>query len=444
MLLTVVLIFSAAACGKESSGKKDGKDVITVWTYPHYGEKKEIGQESYETHLKELIAEFEEDNPTIKVDYEILSWAEGEKKFDVALNSGNPPDIFFSVMQPKYVHTGLAVPLNEYLDDEDFEDIEEFAINNFTIDDQLWAISQWVSIHTWGGNRKLLEEADADIAKIQKDGWTWQEFYDIAEKIAGEKDGKEIYGFVTPGNSETFGHLMRNNGVLSPVSEDGIFNWTDEKPLETLMLYKKMMDNDVMPKQTAGIDEQKMIDMFEAGEVGIYGRTGPYQVRFNDNRNEEIDLGKIEAEKIDFVLLPFPHNEGEKEVATGGGGGLWLFKQKKYKGDEHTENAAKVLKHLSGTKSSITAATMFIPPARKSGQEMYADLLQLETDNGKFIQRTLDYVVPAAKLEPALALESSQIFNDGINPKLQGFLAGELTAEEAVEQWTRTAESILK
>lgn len=448
-MLSIILVISMVGCSSDETGgkTKDGKDVITVWTFPHYRENKDTGQKSYEQHLKELIADIEKENKDIKVKYEILSWEEGDKKFDIALNSGNPPDIFFSVMQPKYIKTGLAVPLDKYITKEDRDDLEPFALNNFSSDGKLWAISQWISIHTWGGNKKLMEAAGADVAKIQKDGWTWQEFYDISEKISKmkSKDGKKVYGFATQGkNEETFTHLMRNNGVVKSISEDGKFHWDGDKAVETLQFMKKLMDTGVMPKETAGIDEQKVTDMFNAGQVGMYGRTGPYQVRFNDNRNKEIDAGKVKGEKIDFVLLPFPHNEGEKEVATGGGGGMWLFKQKNYKGDKHTENAAKVLKYITGTKSSVTAATLFIPPARKSGQEMYKDLLQLNTDNGQFIKRTLDYVVPGAKLEPDIAQKQDQILNDGIRPKFQGFLAGELSPEQAVEQWTQVANSVLK
>lgn len=440
-LLICCLVFTIAGCG----GLGSSKDVITVWTFPHYGENKETGQKSYEQHLQELIADIEAENPDIKVKYEILSWDEGDKKFDIALNSGNPPDIFFSVMQPKYIKTGLAVPLDDYLEADDLADLEPFARENFSLDGKIWAISQWISIHTWGGNRAMMEAAGADIAKIQTDGWTWQEFYEIAKKITKEENGKKIYGFATQGkNEETFTHLMRNNGVIKSVTEEGEFLWNGDKAVETLSFLKKLMDEGIMPKETAGIDSKKVDDMYVAGEVGIFGRTGPYQVRFNENRNKEIDAGKIEGQKIDFVLLPFPHNEGEKEVATGGGGGMWLFKQKNYKGDKHTENAAKVLKYITGTKSSVTAATLFIPPSRKSGQEMYADLLMLNTDNGKFIQRTLGYVVPGSKLEPELAQKSTQILNDGIRPKFQGFLAGELSPEETVKQWSKVAEDILK
>lgn len=451
LILLAALLLAISGCSSKDSGgnagnKKGKKDVITVWTYPHYQANEETGQKSYEQDLIDLIKEFEAENPDIKVEHEILSWAEGGKKFDVALNSGNPPDIFFSVMEPKFIDTGLAVPLDDYVSNDDLNDLEQFAKDNFTMDGKLWAISQWISIHTWGGNRTLMEEAGADIDKIMKDGWTWQEFYDIANKISKmqNKKGKKIYGFATAGDTETFEHLMRNNGVLSAVSEDGKFQWDGDKAVETLNFMKKLMDEGVMPNETAGIDAQKVIDMFGDIEVGIYGRTGPYQVRFNDNRNAEIDAGKLDAEKIDFVLLPFPHNEGEKEIATGGGGGMWLFKQKNYKGDEHTANAAKVLKHITGTKSSITAATMFIPPARKSGQEMYADMLQLETENGAFIQRTLDYVVPGVRLNPELAQKSAQLKNDGLTPKFQGFIAGELSPEETVEQWTKVAKDILK
>ena len=57
-------------------------------------------------------------------------------------------------MQPKYIKTGLAVPLDKYLTQEDLDDIEPFAKNNFSSDGKIWAISQWISIHTWGGNKK--------------------------------------------------------------------------------------------------------------------------------------------------------------------------------------------------------------------------------------------------------------------------------------------------
>ena len=86
-----------------------------------------------------------------------------------------------------------------------------------------------------------------------------------------------------------------------------------------------------MPFETVGIDEQKMIDMFHDGQAAIFGRTGPYQLTQNDLRNKEIDESKLKADKIDMVLLPFPHHQNEKEVATGGGGAMWLFKQKMIK-----------------------------------------------------------------------------------------------------------------
>lgn len=444
-----VLLFILVGCTKESAaGEEEPKetDVITVWTYPHYTENKEAGQESYETHLKELIAEFEEEYPHIKIEYEILSWEEGPIKFEDALNAGNPPDVYFSSMEPKYVRSGLAVPLDDYLTSEDISDLVVFARDTFSLDGSIWAIPHWVSVETWGGNRELLEEAGADIDKIQEEGWTWDEFYEIAKKISQMRTSgsKKVFGFVTHGEDEsTLAHLMKNNGVLKQVSEEGEFLWTGEKAIDTLHFIKKLMNDSIMPKNTAEMSADEVLEMFYAGEVGIFGPTGSQQVRVNDFRNKEIEAGLIEGKPIDFVLLPFPYNEREREFSSGSTAGLWLFKQNMYKGDEHTENAAKVLKHLTGKESSIAAATMHIMPARKSGQEEYANVLQLETDNGRFMERILNYIVPETKLEPDLADKASQIVNEGIRPSFQSFLAGELSAEEAVEQWTTVAEEIL-
>lgn len=126
--MSALFVFSVAACSKKTDEvSKDGRDVITVWTYPHYPGSPELGQNSYEEDLQALIADIEKEHPNIKVKYEILSWEEGAKKFDIALNAGNPPDVFFSTMQPKFVNTGLAIPIEDYLDEEDFADLEPFA-----------------------------------------------------------------------------------------------------------------------------------------------------------------------------------------------------------------------------------------------------------------------------------------------------------------------------
>ena len=448
--MTLLLVLVTVGCAsKEKANSGDSKekakkeDVLTVWTYPHYQGNEETGQKSYEQDLADLIKQFEKENPGITVKQEVLSWAEGEKKFTTALNAGNPPDVMFSLLNAKFINTGLAVPLDEYLNDDERKDIVQYGQDVYTYEDKLWGIPHYISVHTWGGDRKKLEAAGADVEKIQKEGWTWKEFYEIAKKATKQENGKQVYGFVTQGqNEETFTHLLMNNGIRNQVNEDGKFTLTGDKALETLEFISKLKDDGIIPKETGGIDAAKANEMFDNGQAAIYGRTGPYKIRETENRNADIDAGKVQGEKIDFVLLPMPHNEGEKESAYGGAGGLMLFKQKNYQGDEHTENAAKLLKHLTGTDSSITAATMFLPPALISGQEKFSDKLQLDTGNGQFIVRYIDSLTPAAKLTGDLPDKAWKVRMDVVIPNFQSYIIGSTTAEETIKAWKTGAESI--
>ncbi|OLN21926.1 hypothetical protein BTO30_12025 [Domibacillus antri] len=449
-LLTFILILTACngnegdqtGAGTDSEGNAD-EDVVTVWTYPHYEGNEETGQQSYEEDLKDLIAEFEAENPGVKVKHEILSWAEGGKKFTAALNSGNPPDVFFSLFDEKYVNTGLAVPLTDYVTEEDLADLNDFGEQMYTYEDQLWGFPHYISVHTWGGNRAMLEEAGVDVEKIQQEGWTWDEFYEIAKKGTKTVEGKEVYGFVTQGqNEETYTQLMMQNGVRNMVSEDGEFMFKGDKALETLSFLERLRNDGIMPKETGGIDPAKADVMFNNGQAMIYGRTGPYKIRENENRNADIDAGKVDGEKIDFVLLPLPHNDGEKENAFGGAGGLMLFKQKDDKGEAHTENAAKLLLKLTSTESGKLGATLFIPPSRQSGQEMYKEELKLDTPNGQFVQRYITTLTPGAKLPEAIVQNAGKLKTESVIPNYQSFIIGNATAEETVKAWEDYAKTL--
>lgn len=114
-LMIAMMMLIVTACGGASDSEAetvdaDAKDTVTVWTYPVHG--------TYEDELKELIADFNQEHPHITVEYEMLTWAEGPKKFDVALNAGNPPDLYFHSVDGAYVKTGLALELDSYLTEE--------------------------------------------------------------------------------------------------------------------------------------------------------------------------------------------------------------------------------------------------------------------------------------------------------------------------------------
>ncbi len=113
--------------GEASSAKKD---IVKVWTFPV--------EKDYEQNFAKIKEDFESKNPNIEIQVEVLSWAEGVKKFDTAINAGDPPDLMFIVPSAKYVQTGLAVPIEDYIDKENL--LKEIFNKHRVGDSELFAL----------------------------------------------------------------------------------------------------------------------------------------------------------------------------------------------------------------------------------------------------------------------------------------------------------------
>lgn len=441
---TGAMIFTLTACGggdsdggsEQSSGGNSNsgsgeQDVVTVWTYPVHGD--------YEGELQESIAEFEDENPTIKVEYEILSWAEGLQKFDIALNTGTPPDLYFGRPLGKYKETQLLVDIDDKLN-IDLSDYDDIALDHMRLEGSLYGLPLYQYLHVWGGNKALLEEYGVDYQKIQTEGWTWDEFYELAS--IGEQEnnnGEPQYGFVFQGvDEELLDHLARNNGIPYRMTEEGI-EWDDEKILEAMEFIVKLRDDGIMPSETAAIDATKRQEMFYNYQALFFGRAIPYSEPMVETRNEEIRNGETEGEELEFVILPIPHNEGAEEVAQGGSEGYLLFTQRNAT-DEHVANSVKVLEHLAGSDAiGMTSSALALPIVHAQAANDYD--LPLSEENEVAARRLAGNVLPPNTINSELAAKDDMFKTQVVVPTFQGLISGELTPEEALDKFKTEAES---
>lgn len=419
MLITATLLIGCSK--KETSG--DGKqDVVKVWTYPVHGE--------YEAELKDLISTFEDKN--IKIEYEVLSWAEGPQKFDIALNAGTPPDIYFGKPQGKYVESGLAVDITDKVN-VNLSDYNDVALDYMKLDDGLYGLPIYMFLHVWGGNKQLLEEAGIDYEKIQKEGWTWSEFKELASKgVKTKENGDEQYGFVFQGNNEELlVHLAMNNGLPYRYTNDGT-TWNDDRILETMEYIRELIDSGIMPKETAAVDPAKRMELYYNHQALFFGRAIPYFDPVVSNRNKDIEDGKVEGEKIDFVLLPIPHNDGEKQVSFGGSEGYMLFTQKNAS-DQHMKNSMKVLEHLTSAEAGKAAAALALPVVHKGAEGKFE--LPLTPYNKVASEVLASHVLPPSDTRAELAAKDDQFRSEVVIPTFQGLLNGDVSPEQALEQF---------
>ncbi|WP_223067095.1 ABC transporter substrate-binding protein [Paenibacillus caui] len=437
-----MLLLLTTACGKDSGGTAaDGKkkDTVVVWTYPVHG--------TYEDDLKQLVANFNKEHPEITVQTEMLSWAEGPQKFDVALNAGNPPDLYFHGVDGSYVNTGLALPLDSYMTQEIKDDYLPGTLELAQIGGKQYGLPLYQFEWAWGANKRILEEAGIDWKSIQQNGWTWSEFTADAAKLTKKlPDGSTQYALVTDGTSMDFIEMLtRNNNMPDVLDENGQFQWNDDRIKQTLTFIQNLISKGYMPKETAAIDPKKRTDMFYAGQTAIISKSIPYYDVMIQNRNKDIDAGKLQGEKIDFVLLPVPHNDNAPAKTTMGAEGYLAFKQKKDKGEEHAKNVFLVMEALSGAEAGNSANELALPFVRKSQAEMFKDkgLASQETlDAAKKMAENMSMPV-TLKLDIAKAAQMKQFKNQVALPNMQALYAGEKTPDAITEEFSSKGKQML-
>lgn len=449
----MVLIFVAitAACGQKQqtpqAGDASGKagatpDTVTVWTYPVH--------QKYEDDIKELIADFNKQYPEIKVQYEILSWAEGPKKFDVALNAGDPPDLYFSGLDGSYVNTGLAVPIDPYMTKEIKDDFLPGTLESMQINGKQYGLPLYQAVWGWGGNKRILDEAGIDWKKIQQNGWTWSEFLEAAKKLTKKlPDGNTQYAIVTDGTSLDFLDLItHNNDLIDAVDAKGNFIWNDNRILDSLKFIDTLRKEGYMPKESAAIAPQKRTDMFYAGQAAIISKGIPYYDVMLANRNKDIDAGKVQGEKIDYVQLPVPHSDSMRGYGAtiGGAQGYIMFRQKNDKGEQHAKNVFLVLEALSGAKAGNSANELCLPFVRKSQAQLFEGKSLAQPYNvvaSQNMQKNEDIPVTLS-IDVNKAAQLKQYREQVEKPVFQALLAGEKTPEQAADELKSKGQQMLR
>lgn len=184
LLSVIVLTFGLlAACSggdKEASGdggeSASGDDVVTIeyWQY-HFDAKVDL--------MNDLIKEFEQANPGIKVKQTTFPYEQFNEKVAAQVPAGKGPDVInlFYGWVPKYVDSGYLQPLPQ--DAFPHEEIEkEFfpLVESVKLDGEYWTIPTAVRTLALFYNKDLFEEAGLDPKKPPA---TWDELAEYAKKL---------------------------------------------------------------------------------------------------------------------------------------------------------------------------------------------------------------------------------------------------------------------
>jgi len=213
--------------------------------------------------IEEMVADFEETHPNIKIKLTDMTWANGHEKIVIAFSSGTAPDIveLGSDWVPEFSYSGNLAPITEAV----VADTGQFFGWKPTLyNDDIYAFPWIMGTRVIFINRELLGKTDLGENFYPAN---WDQLKQICYKI--DSLGNDIYGF---GSNAAEKHRLYKKWLPFFWAADGrIFSEdgkycviSSDKAYRSLKLYKELSDS------TGMVDTQRRLeDAFLQGKIGV-------------------------------------------------------------------------------------------------------------------------------------------------------------------------------
>lgn len=294
-------------------------------------------QEPDNTFFEEVVANYEEQNPDVNIDMQVVSNDPFKEKIKIMLGSENAPDVFFTwpgEFTNRFIRAGQVMDITPYMEDGWGDELIDSVVEPFKYEDKIYGAPYRLDAKVFVYNKKIFEEVGVEEPK------TFDEFLTVLDKI------KEAgYTPIAFGNNAPWAvshYIGQLNAYCVPYDE-----------------YQEDLD----PKKG---------DFSHPGyELALekYSQLTPY---FNDNANsirhdearttlfngqsammylEIIEIPTIESEAPDefknnydvFVMPEIPEGEGDPNALLGYPEGFVISSN-----TDHPEEAVKFLRYLTG------------------------------------------------------------------------------------------------
>jgi hypothetical protein len=336
------------------------------------------------------------------------------------------------------VESGLLVDLTPYYTKQDREDIYPEVLDMVEYRGKYWRWPTYTTVWQMCGNKSLVEDAGVDWRKVQREGWTTDEFVDAMHRatVTGQRWG------YTWAEQEQWSFMSRNWGLVYRLNEAGEWLFRGEPAIQSIQWLIDTFDKvKISPPETPAWTRTEAGALYNRQEAAVLGRTSLGAIA---NSHQ----GRTPFEQ---VLLPWPHHRSAREVNHGGVYGKTVWRQQNYKGDDHTQVAVQYARTRSIDEMVFESELIAVLPNRKSGDDAvvkagrHSLLLVHEGVHYQFAQRYRKLMTGwwPSKLEPRLVEKTAAIQRDAWNPIFLDIIQGRTSPREGVAELEARAKGIL-
>lgn len=440
MLLCVAMLFTIVGCGQTSVETSDDasedlaedekasaiddektsgeEQVVRMWTF--LDPEADNGRSKA---LKQMIENFETENPDIKIVVEAQDWTELTPKFLAAHSAGNAPDIIWSIFDDfaSVMAVDALEPLEDlFLDEwteEEIADIDDAFFNYGTRDGKHYQITHSRNYQGLFYRKDLLEEKGLDVPK------TWDEFIVTCQALTeiDPETGLQRYGFGQVFNTKDAdpqimtARLLESQGDL--FTKDGKANWANEAGAEALQFELDCVTKyGITPETAFSISAEDIWTEFSAGR---YAFINSAVVRMATVRSQ------VTFDPSDVGFMLYPSEDGQSNAPGTLNGwcvGVW-------NGSQVKEAAGKFVEAMMSPESDELWVTLGGQLAiRKSTIEKLSDFYA-EPDN-EYLVIAAEGIVHAAYPQPTDFIANA--WQDDLNQAAQLAYGGGMSVEDAL------------
>jgi ABC-type glycerol-3-phosphate transport system substrate-binding protein len=393
-------------------------------------------------YLQEVARLYEAQHPNIDIQLEYGSWGDLWKKVGVMLGNRQGPDL---VIGPRdYLMANgrgagqwediLTVPEDLFVRGDGLRALGPTLLEASRFPGRegymVWPWQVYID-GTMVVNGDMLREAGYDPLEIQKNGWTMEEFMDVAEKASGDGSAAAFFGPMAGHNGERIfltgllshgqPYRLQAHGGGQPTFVDietGELYFDEEGFRKGCEAVRTFIDEGWIPEDTVGISFDESRDAFVTGQTA-FSFDGPDLLNLVEERNRKIANGEEQGEPVEGFVVPRPHfaGQGYQPIpVTALSYGYYSFKQHPYKGDAHTRNVFDFARFLTDPvfQVRLAADNNITPDARVYlGEQSWFPGILGTGPNAQYLQSVRETWQPSMGIY--LSMATTQQLQDALN-----------------------------
>ena len=375
--------------------------------------------------VRELLDRFEEANPGITVNMDVLPYATVRDNLRVQVEAGEAPDM--ARITDFAGSAGFYLDLRPYLEDPSMmeDNFNAAILESFRTgpdDDGLYGFPDQLSVTAPYVNATLFEQAGIEMPHLVMDEPTWDDWFAAAREVAEITEVPYVFTIDNKGHRFAGPAMVYGTEFFDDAGNFSLDDENDQGFREFAEVLKGMIETAETPAETwlTGEGFASADSYFSNVQTPLY-YSGSWQIS---------NFANTIGDAFDWIVAPNPHGPGGS-TGMGGGAGIVGYAQ-----TEHPEEVAAVMEFLMQPENyAYYSANSRLIPGHAGVAEMGVEF-QAETQAEADALSAFASEVP--KFQPqAMAINPHPLafaYYDASNTRLAQYFAGELTLDQAMDR----------